>query len=638
MNSDIEEIKSRLNAADVIGEYIRLEKAGANYKARCPFHNEKTPSFMVSAEKQIWHCFGCQKGGDIFAFVMEMEGLEFKEALKLLADKAGVPLKRFDAQAEGKKNRTLEILELATKFYETQLWQGAGKIKIINYLKERGLKDETIRQFRLGYAPTGWGNMLDFLVGRGYKIEEIAKTGLLVQKSKDYEVQSSRLPKPGTGGQAISKQIPNSNDQNTNLNTTNYQSQITSYYDRFRDRIIFPIADIMGKVVGFSARVAPGGDESQAKYVNTPESEVYHKSKVLYGADKAKSEIKSQDLVLLVEGNMDVIAAAQAGIKNTVAVSGTALTAEQVNIIKRYTNNLRMFFDMDKAGEEATKKSLKLCFERDMNVKVVELPEGKDAAELARSNPTLLKETVEKAADALEYFFQKVFSKENPKEVEGKKKIAAEILDMLSHVSSEIAKGHWLKKLAAELDTQETVLTDMLKKVTLKDRAAKDLPAEKSADAYFSSENKLETLVQELIGLMLIYESVWRKAEAEEKSNPFLVKNSLLGSMLGQGEKFQFSFDNLVKKLEITEEASLAEKIYFKKRYRLDLNNNIEEIFLDDPLAEYAKCLKEIRKELTKNELEKIAKDLAIAEKNSDREAMLFLREEVKRISAKLAN
>jgi len=297
-----------------------------------------------------------------------------------------------------------------------------------------------------------------------------------------------------------------------------------------------------------------------------------------------------------------------------------------------------MFFDMDKAGEEATKKSLKLCFERDLNVKVVELPEGKDAAELARRNPTLLKETVEKAADALEYFFQKVFLKENPKEVEGKKKIAAEILDMLSHVSSEIAKGHWLKKLAAELDTQETVLTDMLKKVTLKDRAAKDLPAEKSADAYFSSENKLETLVQELIGLMLIYESVWRKAAAEEKNNPFLVKNSLLGSMLGQGEKFQFSFDNLVKKLEITEEASLAEKIYFKKRYRLDLNNNIEEIFLNDPLAEYAKCLKEIRKELTKNELEKIAKDLAIAEKNSDQEAVVFLREEVKRISAKLAD
>ena len=629
MNSDIEEIKSRLNAADVIGEYIRLEKAGANYKAHCPFHNEKTPSFMVSAEKQIWHCFGCQKGGDIFAFVMEMEGLEFKEALKLLADKAGVPLRRFDAQAEGKKNRTLEILELATKFYETQLWQGAGKIKIINYLKERGLKEETIRQFRLGYAPLGWRNILQFLLNRGYSIEEIKKTGLLVEKQAA-QISKSQIPNP--------KQIPNSNDQNTNLNTTNYQPQATSYYDRFRDRIIFPIADIMGKVVGFSARVAPGGDESQAKYVNTPESEVYHKSKVLYGADKAKGEIKSQDFVLLVEGNMDVIAAAQAGIKNTVAVSGTALTAEQVNIIKRYTNNLRMFFDMDKAGEEATKKSLKLCFERDLNVKVVELPEGKDAAELARRNPTLLKETVEKAADALEYFFQKVFSKENPKEVEGKKKIAAEILDMLSHVSSEIAKGHWLKKLAAELDTQETVLTDMLKKVTLKDRAAKDLPAEKSADAYFSSENKLETLVQELIGLMLIYESVWRKAAAEEKNNPFLVKNSLLGSMLGQGEKFQFSFDNLVKKLEITEEASLAEKIYFKKRYRLDLNNNIEEIFLNDPLAEYAKCLKEIRKELTKNELEKIAKDLAIAEKNSDQEAVVFLREEVKRISAKLAD
>ena len=312
MNSDIEEIKSRLNIADIIGEYIRLDKAGANYRARCPFHNEKTPSFMVSAEKQIWHCFGCQKGGDIFGFVMEIEGLDFKETLKLLAEKAGVALKKTDFKAESKKTRTLEILELATKFYETQLWSGAGKIKILNYLKDRGLQKESIKEFRLGYAPAGWRNILTFLIGRGYSAQEIEKTGLLVKKDNG------------------------------------------DFYDRFRDRIIFPIADPMGKVVGFSARVAPGGDESQAKYVNTPESEVYHKSKALYGIDKAKGEIKSKNFALLVEGNMDVVAAAQAGIKNTVAVSGTALTPDQINIVKRYTNNLKMFFDMDKAGEEAT--------------------------------------------------------------------------------------------------------------------------------------------------------------------------------------------------------------------------------------------------------------------------------------------
>jgi DNA primase len=595
MNSDIEEIKSRLNIADIIGEYIRLDKAGANYRARCPFHNEKTPSFMVSAEKQIWHCFGCQKGGDVFGFVMEIEGLDFKETLKILAEKAGVPLKKTDFKAESKKTRTLEILELATKFYETQLWSGAGKIKILNYLKDRGLQAESIKEFRLGYAPVGWRNILTFLTGRGYSVQEIEKTGLLVKKEN------------------------------------------ADFYDRFRDRIIFPIADPMGKVVGFSARVAPGGDESQAKYVNTPESEVYHKSRALYGIDKAKGEIKSKDYALLVEGNMDVVAAAQAGIKNTVAVSGTALTPDQINIVKRYTNNLKMFFDMDKAGEEATKKSLKLCFERDMNVKVVELPEGKDAADLAKSNPELLRAAVAKSTDAMEYFFRKVFSKENKEEVEGKKKIANEILNMIAHVFSEIGKNHWIKELGEEIGIKEAVLTDMLKKVTLRGRTVND-SGEEEENKETTQKSKLETLTEDLIGLMLVHENIWRRAFSEERKNQHLLKDGILSVMLMAGEELKFNFDNLIRKLEQPESVARAERIYFEKRYRSDLNNNIEEIVYANPAEDYAKCLKEIRRELQRNELERIEKDLKMAEKNKDREATLFLREEVKRISSDLTS
>lgn len=599
MNSDIEDIKSRLNIVDIIGEYIRLDKAGANYKARCPFHNEKTPSFMASEEKQIWHCFGCQKGGDVFSFVMEMEGLEFKETIKLLADKAGINLSRFDSKTEGKKNRTLEILELATKFYETQLWKGAGKDRIINYLKERGLKEEIIREFRLGYAPAGWRNLLTFLTGRGYAIEEIAKTGLLVEKIKDSEIK-----KP-------------------------------DYYDRFRDRIIFPVADTMSKVVGMSARVAPGGDESQAKYVNTPESEVYHKSKVLYGIDKAKSEIKRKDYVLLVEGNMDVIAASQAGIKNAVAVSGTALTGDQLSIIKRYTPNIKMFFDMDKAGEEATKKSIKLCFERDMNVKVVELPEGKDAADLARSNPELLKKAVRESPDAMEYFFQKVFSKYGKEKPNDQKKIASEILDMVSGMYSEIVKSHWIKKLANELNVKEIILTDLLKKIIIKGRSTEEKKEEVPDNL---PKSKLDMLIQNLIGMMLIYGEVWQKASSEETDNPILLNNRLLATMLRRGEEFQYKMENLIKNLELTEDVASAEKIFFENRYRLDLNNNIEEIILEQPFSAYAERLKEIKREVMKGELERIEKDLKTAEDQKDREAAVFLRQEVKRISSELSN
>src|SRR3989339_173899 len=344
MNNDIEEIKSKLNIVDILGEYIRLDKAGANWRALCPFHNEKSPSFMVNEEKQFWHCFGCQKSGDIFAFVMEMEGLEFREALKTLAEKAGVKLQGYSPQKAKEKNRIGEILELATKFYEVQLWKGEGKEKILPYLRERGLKDETIREFRLGYAPRGWRNAIQFLTGRGYKIEEIAKAGLLVEKKDAYRDSNLRIHSNSRIHESHEEDIRRFEDSRTFADSNRF-------YDRFRDRVMFPIADYSGRVVGYSARVAPGADESQAQYVNTPETEVYHKSKILYGIDKARMEIKQRDWALLVEGNMDVIAASQAGIRNVIAVSGTALTEDQVNIIKRYTKNIKMFFDMDSAGQ-----------------------------------------------------------------------------------------------------------------------------------------------------------------------------------------------------------------------------------------------------------------------------------------------
>jgi DNA primase len=596
MNSDVEEIKSKLNIVDVLSEYIRLEKAGTNFKARCPFHNEKSPSFMVSEDKQIWHCFGCGKGGDIFGFVMEMEGLEFREALMLLAEKAGVSIRKFNAKEEGQKNRVLEILELATKFYECQLWEGPGKNKILNYLRERGFKDETIKDFRLGYAPDGWEFILKFLTNRKYEIGEIERSGLLVKSEKNK----------------------------------------TGFYDRFRDRIMFPIADTSGKIVGFSARVAPGGDESQAKYVNTPETEVYHKSRVLFGLSKAKGEIKKEGYAFLVEGNLDVIAASQSGLKNVIAVSGTALTPDHLTIIKRYTDDLRMCFDMDKAGEMATRKSLKLCFAQGVNVKVVELPSGKDAADLAKDNPLALKNSVIKAKNAMEYLLGRSLKNFDKKQVEGKKKIAQDLLEMMAFLSSELEKSHWIKKLAEELETEETVLTDMLKKAKIRDRI-KPTSENSFAAESFSAQNKLEILIQDLLGLMLAYSPVWRNVIFRQKEKPLLLENKLWELLLQKGEERDFSFEKLIQFLEDRELAAEAEKLFLEKKYRFDLNGNIEEIQLTDPLAEMEKNLKEIKKEIGKKELEKIEKDLKSAEKSQDREAVKFLREEVNRISQEIS-
>lgn len=589
MGTDLEEIKSRLNIVDVLGEYLRLDKAGTNYRALCPFHNEKSPSFMVSEEKQIWHCFGCQKGGDIFSFVMEIEGLEFRDALKQLAEKAGVELKKITPGVVEKKNRTMEILELATKFYEIQLWKGAGKEKIINYLKERGLTEETIKLFRLGYAPNGWRNILEFLTKRGYAVAEIEKTGLLVRKDE------------------------------------------VKYYDRFRDRIIFPIADYAGKILGYSARVAPGGDESQAKYVNSPETEIYHKSKVLYGIDKAKSEIKQKDFALLVEGNMDVIATNQAGIQNVVAVSGTALTPMQLDILKRYTKNLKMLFDMDSAGEAATKKSIKLCLEKNIAVSIVELPFGKDAADVAKNNPEKLREAIEKAKSAMQYLFDKAFSSYDKNTVEGKKKISEALLEMVRSFSSDVEKSHWVKKIAEGLDAPESALTDMLKKTKLVNRISVSKKNQADEKILNDDRQKIDILLEELTGLALISEEIWKELLEKKEDQACFFRFNLLEVMLKRGLEFDFKFDNLIG--QVDRELKLrAEKLFFRKKFRLGLNNSLEEISLEEVSKELPEILVELKKEIKKIKLLQITKDLKLAENRKDAPALIFLRREFEKV------
>jgi DNA primase len=498
MNSPVEEIKSKLNIVDVVGAYVRLQKMGAHHKAPCPFHNEKTPSFMVNEERQMWHCFGCNKGGDAFAFLMEIEGIDFREALKILADRTGVVLPKYSGEQSSEiKNRSFEILELATKFYEKQLWDGVGKKSALPYLRDRGLNDEYIKNFRLGFAPEGWRNVSDFLVSRGYEFDEIEKTGLLIRKE-----DGNSSPRQGGG------------------------------YDRFRERIMFPIMDIIGRVIGYSARVAPGGDESQAKYINTPETNLYHKSHIMYGIQRAKQAMKQQDCALMVEGNMDVIATHQAGISNTVAVSGTALTSDQLALIKRYTQNLKLFFDMDGAGQTAARRSTEIALEQGFTVSIVSIAQGKDAADIAKENPELLRMAVEQSVPALQYFLDKHLQAHNKQTPEGKRKIAHEYLSLIRFVAHDIDRTFWIRKLAESLDVEETTLLDVLQTVI-----AERSPSQPRANTGFktqtvvapltraehSFEKRSEFLRRQLCGVMMLETSVWERLamNASEKLNDF---------------------------------------------------------------------------------------------------------------------
>jgi DNA primase len=594
MNNNVDEIKSRLNIVDIVGEYVRLTKSGSHWKGLCPFHNEKSPSFMVNEEKQIFHCFGCAKGGDVFTFVQEIESMEFREALKILAEKAGVQLEEYKGgQVTDNKKRVMEALELATKFYETQLWKGVGKDDILQYLHKRGINDESIQKFRLGYAPNGWDNISKFLAGRGYSMDEIEKTGLLVKKEN--------------GGGA---------------------------YDRFRDRIMFPITDAMGAVIGYSARVSPGGDESQAKYINTPETLVYHKGKALYGLSYAKSDIKKKNYVLLVEGNMDVIASAQAGITNTVAVSGTALTMEQITMLKRYTENVAMLFDMDSAGQQASQKSADLCLQKGVTVKIVTLEDGKDAADVVSKDPELLIDAVKKSVLAMDHFFNVALGKYDKKTADGKLHIAKEVLAHVANIESQIEKAHWIKKIAHEVDVEEKVINDVLKTVT--SNIDKYEPAQISTIEQTSSFQKRSDIIRDsLVGMILSDEKIWKEIFETKIDEQWAKDDSLIQFILKNGPTANFVFDNLLAEIEDERAIERLRKIYFSAKYLFTQESVIE--YTQEELRNLVfNYISQYAKELQKERLHAIIKQIENAEQKGDKETLAKLMSEFTKLSQEM--
>ena len=414
---DIELIKSKINIVDLIQEYLPLKKAGVNFKTKCPFHDEKNPSFIVSPERQIWHCFSCSRGGDIFKFLMEKEGMEFKEALELLAKKSGVVLKRRALKKEP-KDRLYEANLKAQEFFHHILTKHALGKQALDYLHKRGLKDETIEAYGIGYAPNSWESLTKFLTKRGFSAAELINSGLVVP--------SNRL-----------------------------------CYDRFRGRITFPLIDIKDKIIGFSGRVLDG---SEPKYINTPQTAVFDKSSFLFGIHRSRGEIRAKNEAILVEGEMDAILSYQSGVKNAVASKGTALTAGQIALLQKYAQNILLCFDTDLAGDNAARRGIEMADAAGFNIKVIQFKEAKDPAEVISSDPKAWQEAVAAATPIYDWYLESAQIRYDLTDPSNIKKVSQELISIWAKISDDLVREHYIQRLASLLKVEEEMVRGAVSK------------------------------------------------------------------------------------------------------------------------------------------------------------------------------
>lgn len=415
-----EEIRHRLSVDEVVGEYLELKPAGAgSSRALCPFHGEKSPSFYVSKPKQIWHCFGCNKGGDIFSFVMEMEGIEFPDALQILAKKAGVEVPRYQSEKTNKRTRLIEANTLARRYYEKVMIDHDLAKEARAYLEKRGIDASLRESFGIGFAPDAWEALCGALKKRGFQDSELLEAGLALR------------------------------------------GKLGGVIDRFRGRIMVPLEDAHGNTVGFTGRVLSGADEKMGpKYMNSPETEAYHKGELLYGLSKAKMAIKKAGAVIIVEGNLDVVASHKAGVEHVVASSGTALTSAQIRLLQRYTSSLVFCFDGDAAGFQAARRGIRLATEMGCDLSVLLIPKalGKDPDEVVQRDPELWRNIVLHPIPIMEYFFTISSETLNVKDVKSKRDVGNFLLEEIALLTDTIEREHWMNQLSDLIHVDLVVL------------------------------------------------------------------------------------------------------------------------------------------------------------------------------------
>jgi DNA primase len=581
MINSSDEIKSRLNIADVLGEYIKLQPAGGNFKAKCPFHQEKTPSLMVSPDKQMWHCFGCGKGGDIFAFVMEMEGLSFPEAIRLLAPKAGVEITNYKGQDNSRRNRLLDVLVEAGLFYQKQLLaKNQLATAAQHYLKEeRLLVDETIEYWQIGWAPNDWQMLSDHLQRQNYTENELLLAGLNSQAA--------------TGQR---------------------------FYDRFRGRIMFPWHDVNGNLLGFSARVLPQLDDGKSgKYINSPQNLIYDKGKQLFGLWRAKTAIKEAGCAVVVEGQMDCIMAHQQGFKNVVATSGTALTEDHLKLLKRYTENLVLAFDMDQAGVSAADRAIALASQTSVNIRVLRLPEGKDPDEFLKKDKDAWPSLVAAAPSIMEYYFQLLRPQLISEKVEQRKAAAKRFLTLSSKLVDVVERDYWLKELAQILHIEVQLLYNSLMTIKQPDKqpAAKVGPAVQQSAKSGLADLFLAWLIK--FPYLLDNTSQWLEPELLEATKAALIYKNLIvyynKKHLTAGEAIDYT--DFIAWWNQNDEP-LADKLHdYLNSLFLLADKDLGAASVEQAMIELPKLVRTIQRDGLQSRLMAISRQIAELEKNS---------------------
>ena len=474
------EIKSKLSVLDVVGETVQLKRAGSAYKGLCPFHSEKTPSFIVSPDRETWKCFGCGEGGDIFTFLMRRDGLDFREALTRLAEKAGVELSERTAQEDRHRRRLREALEAAIAWYREVLLQTPQAEAARAYLAERGFSADTLDRFGIGYAPNTWEAMSKRLTARGFGERELIEAG---------------LASPSNRGGVI---------------------------DKFRGRVIIPIRDASGRAVGLGGRIMPGAEGP--KYLNSPAGPLFDKSRTLFAIDLAKAAIRREKLTVIVEGYTDVMAAHQAGFGNVVASLGTALTRGQIDLAMRYADAIALAYDVDLAGDAAAREGLLAQLGPDHSVskvRLIRIPEGKDPDELIRSDPQAWRTAVAEAKDVVTFTIERLAAESDLASVAGKRAFTGRVLAIIKGVPDTLEQGFYLQLLGRMVNAEERLLADALQRQPVRRVVSRPTVATgPGADAATAAAPVLKPLEAEALGLLFRYPALAAELP-EDKPLPF---------------------------------------------------------------------------------------------------------------------